>query len=119
MLPGDHPLFPSGAHLIAAELAWLPRPAGSPTDEAGRPALSWQFDQDALQAEAAVDGWYALLTTVTPEQADPNDPLPQVRPATTGGSATDPPVIAITRGIQLHLLDLLSLEPTHPRWPET
>jgi transposase len=35
------------------------------------------------------------------------------------GSATNPPVIAITRGIQLHLLDLLGLEPTHPRWPET
>jgi transposase len=34
-------------------------------------------------------------------------------------SATDPPVIAITRGIQLHLLDLLGLEPTHPRRPET
>ncbi|MFD9242557.1 hypothetical protein ACFV0D_11645 [Streptomyces sp. NPDC059556] len=34
-------------------------------------------------------------------------------------SATAPPVIAITRGIQLHLLDLLGLEPTHPRWPET
>ncbi|MFB6961611.1 hypothetical protein ACFCYB_32610 [Streptomyces sp. NPDC056309] len=31
---------------------------------------SWPFDQDALQAEAAVDGWYALLTTLTPEQAD-------------------------------------------------
>ncbi|WP_244187771.1 hypothetical protein [Streptomyces regalis] len=35
------------------------------------------------------------------------------------GSAADPPVIAITRGIQLNLLDLLGLEPTHPRWPET
>jgi hypothetical protein len=35
------------------------------------------------------------------------------------GSATDPPVIAITRGIQLHLLDILGLEPTHPRRPET
>jgi hypothetical protein len=30
-----------------------------------------------------------------------------------------PPVIAITLGVQLHLLDLLGLEPTHPRWPET
>jgi hypothetical protein len=34
-------------------------------------------------------------------------------------SATGPPVIAITRGIQLHLLDLLGLEPTQPRWPQT
>jgi transposase len=172
------------------------------TDETGRPALSWHFDEDVLQAEAAVDGWYALLTTLTPEQADPSEVLrrhkgqstverrygdfkgplavtpifvqdnkrvaaliaviclalllfclierqvrralgnqqkmkglypgnQKVRP--TGrmilyhlsdlrlrvGTATDPPVIAITRGIQLHLLDLLGLEPTHPRWPET
>lgn len=172
------------------------------TDETGRPALSWHFDQDALQAKAAVDGWYALLTTLTPEQADPSEVLRrhkgqgaverrygdfkgplavtpvfvqdnrrvaalvaviclslllfclierQVRQALGGdqkmlglypgnqkvrptgrvilyhlsdlrlrvGNATDPPVIAITRGIQLHLLDLLGLEPTHPRWPET
>jgi hypothetical protein len=34
-------------------------------------------------------------------------------------NATDPPVIAIPRGIQLHLLDLLGLEPTRPRWPQT
>ncbi|MET8454303.1 hypothetical protein [Streptomyces sp. NPDC005209] len=33
--------------------------------------------------------------------------------------ATDAPIIVISRGVQLHLLDLLSLEPTHPRWPET
>ncbi|MET7719145.1 IS1634 family transposase, partial [Streptomyces sp. NPDC005407] len=172
------------------------------TDETGRAALSWHFDDDGLQAEAAVDGWYALLTTLTPEQADPSEVLRrhkgqgtverrysdfkgplavtpvfvqdnrrvaaliaviclalllfclierQVRQALGGeqkmhglypgnqkvrptgrmilyhlsdlrlrvGSATDPPVIAITRGIQLHLLDLLGLEPTHPRWPES
>ncbi|WP_406724506.1 hypothetical protein WJ438_07495 [Streptomyces sp. GD-15H] len=34
-------------------------------------------------------------------------------------NATDPPVVAITRGIQLHLLDLLGLEPTQPRRPQT
>ena len=45
------------------------------TDEAGRPALSWHLDQDSLQAEAAVDGWYALLTTLIPEQADPSEVL--------------------------------------------
>jgi len=172
------------------------------TDDTGRPTLDWHFDQDVLQAEAAVDGWYALLTTLTPEQADAAEVLrrhkgqgtverrygdfkgplavtpvfvqdnkrvaalvtviclallvfclierqvrralggdqkmpglypgnQQVRP--TGrmilyhlsglrlrvGSATDPPTIVISRGIQLHLLDLLGLEPTHPRWPET
>ncbi|WP_329535444.1 hypothetical protein OG568_43040 [Streptomyces sp. NBC_01450] len=35
------------------------------------------------------------------------------------GHATDPPTIVISRGVQLHLLDLLGLEPTHPRWPDT
>ncbi|MFB9513708.1 hypothetical protein [Streptomyces purpureus] len=33
--------------------------------------------------------------------------------------ATNPPIIVISRSVQLHLLDLLGLEPTHPRWPET
>ncbi|MFB8034217.1 IS1634 family transposase [Streptomyces sp. NPDC056004] len=45
------------------------------TDDAGRPALAWHFDEDVLQAEAAVDGWYALLTTLTPEQAGPSEVL--------------------------------------------
>jgi transposase len=30
----------------------------------GRPALAWRFDQDAIDAEAATDGWYALLTNL-------------------------------------------------------
>ncbi len=42
------------------------------TDHNGRPTLDWHFDQAALDAEAATDGWYALLTnlpkTVTPAQ---------------------------------------------------
>ncbi|MDW8806149.1 hypothetical protein P1P68_15475 [Streptomyces scabiei] len=40
------------------------------TNVTGLPTLDGHFDQDVLQAEAAVDGWYALLTTLTPEQAD-------------------------------------------------
>jgi transposase len=32
-----------------------------------KPALNWQFDQAALDAEAATDGWYALLTNLGPE----------------------------------------------------
>ncbi|MFI6061373.1 hypothetical protein [Streptomyces sp. NPDC051286] len=172
------------------------------TDATGLPTLDWHFDQDVLQAEAAVDGWYALLTTLTPEQADAAEALrrhkgqgtverrygdfkgplavtpvfvqdnkrvaarvtviclallvsclierqvrralgsdqkmpglcpdnQQVRP--TGRmilyhlsglrlrvvGATDLPIIVISCGVQLHLLDLLGLEPTHPRWPET
>jgi transposase len=42
------------------------------TDQAGKPTLEWSFDQSTIDAEAATDGWYALLTnlpeTVTAEQ---------------------------------------------------
>ncbi|WP_308283281.1 IS1634 family transposase [Pseudonocardia nigra] len=35
------------------------------TDPAtGKPALSWHFDDHAVAAEAATDGWYALLTNL-------------------------------------------------------
>jgi transposase len=41
------------------------------TDPAtGKPTLTWEFDQAALAAEAATDGWYGLLTSLTPDQAD-------------------------------------------------
>jgi transposase len=36
----------------------------------GKPTLSWSFDQQALDAQARTDGWYALLTNLTPAQAD-------------------------------------------------
>jgi transposase len=35
-----------------------------------KPTLSWAFDQAALQAEQATDGWYGLVTNLTVEQAD-------------------------------------------------
>jgi hypothetical protein len=38
---------------------------------AGEPVLAWHFDQDAIDAEAAADGWYALLTNLAPGQAGP------------------------------------------------
>jgi transposase len=38
--------------------------------ETGKPTLAWHFDQQAIDAEAATDGWYALLTNLDPEQAD-------------------------------------------------
>ncbi|MDQ0963432.1 transposase [Streptomyces sp. B4I13] len=44
-------------------------------DDAGRPALAWHFDEEVLRAEEQVDGWYALLTTLAPEQADPAEVL--------------------------------------------
>jgi transposase len=35
------------------------------TDPAtGKPTLRWRFDQAAVEAEAATDGWYALLTNL-------------------------------------------------------
>ena len=34
------------------------------TDHNGRPTLEWHFDQDAIDAEASTDGWYALLTNL-------------------------------------------------------
>jgi len=40
-------------------------------DATGKPALSWHFDQAAIDAEAAADGWYALLTNLAPGQASP------------------------------------------------
>lgn len=33
-------------------------------DETGKLALAWHFDQDAIEAEAAADGWYALITNL-------------------------------------------------------
>jgi transposase len=39
-------------------------------DERGKPTLAWGFDQAALAAEQATDGWYALLTNLDPTHAD-------------------------------------------------
>jgi transposase len=45
------------------------------TDPAtGKPTLRWWFDQAALEAEAATDGWYALLTNL-PADVDPAEVL--------------------------------------------
>ncbi len=37
---------------------------GSGSGGPGKPALTWWFDQAAIDAEAATDGWYALLTNL-------------------------------------------------------
>jgi transposase len=172
------------------------------TDPAGRPALAWRFEQDVLDAQAAADGWYSLVTSLTPDQADPAEVLRrykgqgvverrysevkgplavaplflehnrriqalitviclallvyclierQVRQALeptgtmaglypdnrrvrpTGrmilhhldsltlrpGTATDPPAILISQAVQAHLLELLGIDETRPRWLET
>ncbi|MBB5779372.1 hypothetical protein HD596_006128 [Nonomuraea jabiensis] len=36
----------------------------------GKPTLAWRFDQQVLDAEAATDGWYALLTNLDADQGD-------------------------------------------------
>ena len=36
----------------------------------GKPTLDWTFDEQALAAEAALDGWHALLTNLDPAHAD-------------------------------------------------
>ncbi|MFL4901786.1 hypothetical protein ACJ6WF_01015 [Streptomyces sp. MMS24-I2-30] len=35
------------------------------------------------------------------------------------GSVTEPPTVQLTRGVQLHLLDLLDTDITRTRWPQT
>jgi len=44
-------------------------------DAAGRPTLRWHFDQAALDAEAATDGWYCLLTNLDPATVDAGEVL--------------------------------------------
>ena len=34
----------------------------------GKPTLQWAYDQVALEAESATDGWYALLTKPRPRR---------------------------------------------------
>ena len=41
-------------------------------DDAGLPSLEWHFDQDVLDAEAKADGWYALITPLPADRADPH-----------------------------------------------
>jgi hypothetical protein len=38
--------------------------------DTGKPTLTWNFDAEAIEAEAATDGWYALLTNLDPGEAD-------------------------------------------------
>jgi hypothetical protein len=44
-------------------------------DATGKPVLSWHFDQAAIDAEAAADGWYALTANLDRDQAGPADVL--------------------------------------------
>ena len=44
-------------------------------DASGKPTLAWSFDQAALDAEAATDGWYCLLTNLDPGTIDAGEVL--------------------------------------------
>ncbi len=44
-------------------------------DTAGAPTLRWRFDDDALAAETATDGWYCLLTNLDPAEVTAADVL--------------------------------------------
>lgn len=41
----------------------------------GKPVFTWHFDQQAIDIEAATDGWYALLSNLDPDEADPAEIL--------------------------------------------
>jgi transposase len=45
------------------------------TTNDGKPALTWHYNQAAIDTEAATDGWYALLTNLPPDQADASEVL--------------------------------------------
>lgn len=49
--------------------AYLTTATGTCPDT-GKPTLVWHFNQTAIDAEAATDGWYALLTNLDPDHAD-------------------------------------------------
>jgi len=40
-----------------------------------KPTLAWHFDDGAIAAEAATDGWYALLTNLHPDAGDAGEVL--------------------------------------------
>jgi transposase len=43
--------------------------------DTGKPILTWYFDQTAIDAETATDGWYALLTNLEVADADASQVL--------------------------------------------
>jgi transposase len=49
--------------------AYLHTRTGTDPDT-GKPTLAWSLDSEAIDTEAATDGWYALLTNLDPGQTD-------------------------------------------------
>jgi hypothetical protein len=50
----------------------------------GKPTLTRAFDQEAIDAEAAADGWYALLANLGPGEADAAGALRAGMPSLAG-----------------------------------
>lgn len=46
------------------------RTATGTDPDTGKPTLTWSFNPAAIDAEAATDGWYALLTNLDPDEYD-------------------------------------------------
>lgn len=58
------------------------------TDDAGRPTLAWHFDEQVLAAEAAADGWYALVTSRPAERSTPGQVLLDYKGRVASSAAT-------------------------------
>jgi transposase len=74
--------YPTAAdvHRRAAEIGKKRRVAAYLTctieaDGQDKPGFSWSWNTAAIDAEAAADGWYALLTSLDPDQADASEVL--------------------------------------------
>ncbi|GAB3831552.1 hypothetical protein ACFPIJ_29730 [Dactylosporangium cerinum] len=59
--------------------------------------FAWHYDQDAIQGEAATDGWYTLLSNLPPADADPAEILRRHKnqPAVEQGYATIKGTLAV------------------------
>ena len=57
-------------------------------DAQASPTLAWHFDWTLIDAEAATDGWYALLTNLSPAEADAAEVLAATRAKRSWNAAT-------------------------------
>jgi hypothetical protein len=75
-----------------------------------QPTLAWSFDQAAIDAEAATNGWYALLSNLPPDDADTTQVLiiykgqeaVERRYSAFKGPSPSPPSTSRTTGVSPH-----------------
>ncbi len=72
----DKPFWERGSYRVTEDTMDLagPRKKDRVHRADGKPVFAWSFDQAAIDAEAAADGWYALLTNLDPD-IDPAEVL--------------------------------------------